>query len=923
MKRVRISIINFLKTSITIFLSLGAITLICLFLFTQVKEWIYLPYFPGNDTPQFIHFVYYYLKHPGFPLTSWDYFWHNGVPRVIDLAWMHFTIASILAKIIGIYQTLKLYPVATLALGAVFTFLFFYELSKSILTSLVLTISFVLSRGYYEALFSAGVVLSAMSQMFLPAQLYFLARFIRRRTYRNLVLAAIFSALGMYGHGLLMMFFGFIPSLVFLFFSSPGERFWPLITKRSVLDTFLFAFIVLTVGALGIWPSLALAKAGGSTTTFYGGTYFDPKNLENMFSFTNPGIGFGFFISFLFGAIFILLRRRLDVSFRPVFFLFCWYGVWMLSYTFFGNPLFGVLFPGRIFWIWPLVLGALTSVLVYSFSHGENGLWFVGLRRFFYAGFLKLLVAGAVILGIMVPFAFRPWAILEAMRPPQEWKIIDIAREYSTMHANLLSMVDNNNSNVRLWSHDQVLNLTWVPVSDIPLSEGYAHIWTKYSRLWEGWFYGVMSFFNWESQEIPRDMAEKQALFFLDWYGVRYISANKDSGEWDVAGYFYNDPSYIEDHKIFDSGQAVFVVSSEYSFPLISSVNVPVVGFVGNDDAYMVFLKDLAMLNLNTSYLIPVKLSTSISGIPSDRLSLVDALVIYDFGKGGLFYSYGFDKILDFVKNGGKVWVETGGNSTERESPNLPAIFPIVSNQYGSLGKDWQPGGELASKIDFSLLEPLVYRKDPWNISYTELKNVKPGAKVLLTQKDYPVAVKYEIGKGEVLWTGVNFWYRPEEYRKNGLNEVVFIKLFLEELFGELPQKRILSSVERERPEKIEVKGRGFSGVVFKENHWPGWVAKVSSSGKEKRVPIFTAGPELMYISIPKDMREGEIRVFLNYQGNPSYWFAFFVSCFSILLTAGYLIFRNRFLRFFSIFNFKVFGKIKKRAYSWWGGEEE
>ena len=46
--------------------------------------------------------------------------------------------------------------------------------------SLGLAISFVLGSGYYNALFSGGVALSAMSQMFLPAHFYFLVRFVKK-----------------------------------------------------------------------------------------------------------------------------------------------------------------------------------------------------------------------------------------------------------------------------------------------------------------------------------------------------------------------------------------------------------------------------------------------------------------------------------------------------------------------------------------------------------------------------------------------------------------------------------------------------------------------------------------------------------------------------------------------------------------------
>lgn len=595
------------------------------------------------------------------------------------------------------------------------------------------------------------------------------------------------------------------------------------------------------------------------------------------------------------------------------------------------------MFPWRLFWLFPILLGGLAGALLAPLSIYKARNLILSTLKFLGFGLVKVAILGVILIAPVISISSGNIDnlvpnFMTMVEVPQEWKTLDIAKYYREFHGDTLELIDLDETNVRLWAHGHEIDLYWAPISDMPLSEGYGHPFNYWSRLFEGWFYGVVSYPHWEDQVIPRDMAEQQSLFFIDWYGVKYMVAWKGWGEFDIAHRFYEDPlpNYLEDRKTYEGVQSVFVISPDYTSPLIAGADVPVVGFVGSGDGYMSFVQDIAMLNLNTSYMIPVKLSESISGISSKKLALVDALVIYDFKKGGLFYGRGWDKVLNFVRNGGKVWIEGGGDSGEKENPRLPAVFPVTASQYGPLDEDWQPGGKLAKEIDFASLEKLVWRDTPWKLSYASSEVVKEGAEVLLTQKDHPIAVVQDIGAGKVLWTGANFWYRPEEFRKNGMKEVRFVELFLEELFGELEKVRIEQPyVARETPEHVRVAGEGFSGVVFKDNHWPGWGATVEASGEKRKVPIFTAGPVLMYVPVPKDMRTGEIKVSIDYHGDPFYWLCFFASAASLLVVVLYLIFGDRILGRFALSKITAhlgeikIGRIRTTISGWWEKEEE
>lgn len=905
-------------------LTLIALALLMLVFWTQVKEWIYELQFRGGDTPQFIYYISYYLKYPHFPVNAWDHFWFNGVPRTIDQAWLHYTLASLVAKVIGVYKTVRIYPIVFFGLGALFVYLLFYELSKSILLSLGMTVSFVLGGGYYQALFAIGLGLSAISQMFLPAQLYFLVRFLKRGGYRNLLLGSLMSVLGLASHGSMMLFFGFIPAFIFVLFSNRETN--SLISKKTIFNAFVFAIVTLTVGAYVVWPFLEVAlRHGGFTSTLVGKIRSFPETLRKMFTFADQGIIYGFIATVPIALAFWLIRRKFDKTVPPFLVLLIFYLVWMASYTFTGNPLLGSMLPARIYWIWPFLLGCLTAALLAPLSEYRAQKRSLKVAKFFGFGLVKLAIFLAIIFNLVANFRDID-DFLTRIERPQKWDTFDIAEGYKEELKYLLDMVDLSDTNFRLRTRSYDVNLRWFLISEIPLSEGYAHVRTRLGGLWQNWFFAVLGYINWEKQDIPRDMAKQQALFFIDWYGVKYMDAVKNREEWEVALHFYENPPYIEESKVYKNKRGIFVFSPEYISPIVSSVNVPVVGFVGSEEGYIYFLRDMAMLNLNTAYVIPVKLSKSISGIPADKLALVDALVLYDFQKGNpLLYNNGWDKVLNFAKNGGQAWIETGGNSIEKESDYLPAVFPITANKYASLDDNWQPGGKLASKIDFSSLGLLVFQGTPWKISYASPEVVKPGAEILLTQKGYPVAVSQEVGEGKVLWTGLNSWYRPEEFRHQGkgMAEAEVVKLFWEELFGELPRKRVQSQVERSKPEHIEVVGRGFSGVVFKENNWPGWKAVVDVEGRKRRVPVFTAGPEFMYIPVPEDMRTGEIKVLIDYHGDQFYWFCLFISLVSFLLVVLFLVLGDFILKRFVPKEIVHPKGIKMRISSWWERDEE
>lgn len=887
-KRIIVIILKILGHLIAIFI-LGLV------FWSKIYPWLFNKGFMGWDTAQFIYYVSYYTKHLSWPHISWDYQWFMGIPRPLDATFLHFYLIEILINQVGMWMAIKIYPVISFALFIILSYFIFYLISRNIFVSLGLAISVAASRALYSPLFDGGVVLSAISQFAFPLSLLFLICFYQTKKTKYLYLGGLAGALGLYSHGGTQLIFGVFPSMLFLLLAThEGEK---LITVRSFLNSVKYFLVVIFVGALASWPQLAEAlKAGSYGTALLRDTFRSIEPQTTTFRLMWDLVDKSVYLILIYSVILALLsfRKRKPVRiFVPLLALFIYGLIWNIT-SFWGfNPWGAFLFPGRIMWFFPITVGAVSAALLKK-QHL----------------FLKIVVLG---ISLFFVFGLITKIKFENIKP----YVLDIYKSNTENFAyigNFVRAEDRENMNYRLWSHDGGVNNTWGVSYKMPQFEGYFHFYTKEAEPWQGWFYGVISRSNWLKEEIPPEMAKSQARFFIDWYAIKYLVTGVGSELLDIAPYYYEDTSDLFVRKdVIPQYPGLFEVDNKYTSPIIEAVRVPTIGFIGDTSGYNSFLKNIASLGLDTHYLIPVKISQSIGSLCRKTID-VDSLVLYNFSESA-FSSCGWNTIENFVKEGGKVWVETAGDSEIRESKDLPAVFPVTSTHYGSLDKNWQSGGELSSKIEFSLLEPLVYRGDPWKFSYANENEIKEEAKVLLSQKGKPVVVERNMGKGKVIWSGVNFWYRPEEYRKNGMQEVKPIGVILSRLIN-LVRNETAAKIERISPERAEILGKDFSGIVFKENYSTGWSARVERNGKKIKIPILIAGPGLMYINIPPALRKGDIKVHLIYEGELLHWLALFVTIISIIIAIDLILGGHIVSKF-------GFNKLGKRIKNWWKDENE
>ena len=243
----------------------------------------------------------------------------------------------------------------------------------------------------------------------------------------------------------------------------------------------------------------------------------------------------------------------------------------------------------------------------------------------------------------------------------------------------------------------------------------------------------------------------------------------------------------------------------------------------------------------------------------------------------------------------------------------MPEVFPINKTEWGDLGSKWQltvNNQKFLEDIEINKFSNLVYEGDNWKLSSSDVEEVKPWAKSVLSQAGQPILVSRKLGQGQVVWSGLTLPYHIQTYRN--FEESKLFRHFFEKTIGLKEEKTLSFNFTREKSENISIKANDFSGVLFKEDYSTGWKAKQA----DKDLNIYKAGFQFMYVPV-KD--SGEVKI--NYIGEPRYWLMFLVSLLVIFLILLYLILGKRFGAGLNKL-FKL-DKIINKTKSWWEKDEQ
>ncbi|MEK7166115.1 MAG: hypothetical protein AAB874_04900, partial [Patescibacteria group bacterium] len=267
-----------------------------------------------------------------------------------------------------------------------------------------------------------------------------------------------------------------------------------------------------------------------------------------------------------------------------------------------------------------------------------------------------------------------------------------------------------------------------------------------------------------------------------------------------------------------------------------------------------------------------------------DTLKEFPAIVLYNYRYRSK--STAFKLLEEYVKNGGHVFIETGSNSPEGESTNLPDFFDFNSTTRKVMESSWDleiGSGTIIDGIETDQFGPPEYEGSGWKFSVAG--DLSANANVLLKNYAQPILVEWQMGNGAVLWSGMNLPYHYVRFNKS-VERKIFIN-FLSSSFALKEHVLPASKIEKMDPGNLRITPtEEAKAILLKQEYWPGWRA----STKNQHLPIFSAGPTyfgFLYVPI-KYAANNPVKI--SYNGT---WEFFFQSLMtwgvSILLLAEFI----------------------------------
>ena len=462
-------------------------------------------------------------------------------------------------------------------------------------------------------------------------------------------------------------------------------------------------------------------------------------------------------------------------------------------------------------------LSALVSIMLWQVLRSSFPRRFAGLA-------LVALTASTVAVGSIVSLRAVGLSVVDETSPGRP-----------EMMSMALIQVDPNELNYRLGTDSAFVSVWFSYLYGVPQSRGYYAQGTPYPD-WHSWLEYAVWFSEGNYGETN---------FLLDWYAIRWI----------VVGYpHYKYQKFLQRPDLY---KPVSNVDDWWEFeylnasPILSATNVPSVLFIGSESNYDFFLRAMALSNFNSRHIIPVKgPSKYVDDYTLEELQKFDCVFLYGYNYRDV--GEAFSLLKQYVEFGGSVFFEAN-NSPDYNSPSLPEPFPVNDTVAVSLGTEWDftvAEDNITHGIDFSKFSPPVYDGAPWGFSTTT--SVRWWAKPVVSTAGSPIMVSGTYGSGRVVWSGMNLVYHIVSY--GNVEESELLKNVLLWLSGGSgpeppyevefvnPQKRVVRVYEEAR------------GILFKESYFRQWKAEASGAGGSVKLPVYMAGPGLMYVPLPEGL---------------------------------------------------------------------
>ena len=344
--------------------------------------------------------------------------------------------------------------------------------------------------------------------------------------------------------------------------------------------------------------------------------------------------------------------------------------------------------------------------------------------------------------------------------------------------------------------------------------------------------------------------------FLLDWFAVRWILVNEETSNPEV---------FLDRPQLYNfTAKATTTPIYEFEYraapKIVTAQTTPTMLVIGE---YQNVFRGLSHSGFDSRSIVPIHGGEYIDEYTSEELAMYDSIFLYNYRYRD--YEKAWNLLQEFVIKGGGLIVDTGVQySGEWNTSSLPSIFPIDRTVWFKGTGSWDiSSSENAFAVNFTSFSPATYDSNPWDISVSFNGSVRSWAEPILWSGGRPIVASGGYGAGRVVWLGMNLPWHLRVY--GNVEESRFLSKIVDWTSNSSRGLETKFSAERVNPGRIVVRiDNSCEGVLLREFYFKDWHAHLEKDGKRIELKILKAGPDLMYVTIPKEV-EYPISVIFEY----------------------------------------------------------
>lgn len=434
----------------------------------------------------------------------------------------------------------------------------------------------------------------------------------------------------------------------------------------------------------------------------------------------------------------------------------------------------------------------------------------------------------------------------------------------------LLPKAAYNNFNYRLFGEDDLTSRWLNAVTTTAQVRGYEEQAALHLNL-QYWVEDTVSGSYGQSSPAAR-------AYLLDYYAVRWLFTDNP-----IAAKLASLTPGLHQTGSEPTYGDVAVWQDTASPPLATAVSCPTVLVVADTAHYELVLRALSFADVGASQLLPVRAGPDLDGLSAADLAGYKTVLIYGATVGNPARDNSV--LASYVRGGGHLVVDSGDDPALVTELNAArgSVLPVSSTTTLPVYAKWafrSRGSSLLAGADLRAWSPPVYGND--QALAVQVGKVAAGwAAPLLYTNGQPVIVSGKLGKGNVLWSGLNLPYILDTSSNRA--ESSFLGRALGDAQGP-PRAPRVSDLYVNAEQRDLVLPAHTGAVFLRQYTTTDWHATVDG----KAVPILTAGPDMTLVQVPKADQGHPARVVLRYSLDKVGLAGYALSAISLVSLAAY-----------------------------------